>query len=171
MPPEELRDAQGNALLEELFHSEYQKLVRYAAVILKRYGARHVCISGRAEDVVQELFCLAWEKQEDVLRSESPVGWLYKALTLKAREALREDRLWVKRLTLIPGAPEPGEPPEPPEEWSRLLPPEDYELLRKLYLEGYSYKELCAQLGVKKSALAMRVRRIKERFQKNYENF
>ena len=169
MSPEELVDEQENVLLEELFHSEYQKLMRYATVTLKRHGAQYVCISGRAEDVVQELFCLAWEKQEEVLHSVSPVGWLYRAAWLKAREAVREDRLWVKRLTLITGEAEAGEPPKPPEEWSRLLRPADYELLRKLYLEGYSYKELCAQMGVKKSTLAMRVRRIKERVQKNYE--
>ena len=58
-----------------------------------------------------------------------------------------------------------------PEEWKPYMSREDFELLWKLYLGGYTYRELCLELGVKKSALGMRVRRIKERFQKNYRNF
>ena len=48
---------------------------------------------------------------------------------------------------------------------------EDFDLMWKFYEEGYTYKELCEELGVKKSALGMRISRIKERFQKNYKNF
>ena len=169
MPTEESVSAQEEALIEELFHAEYNNLVRYAAVILNKYSSGHISISGRAEDVVQDLFCLAVEKRDEVLESGSPVGWLYKALTLKVREALREDRTWFKRLSLIQGESEPGDFRRLPIEWEGLMSQEDYELLRKLYLEGYSYKELCAELDVKKSTLAMRVKRIKERFQKNYE--
>lgn len=167
MLPERADCTPGEALIEELFHSEYQKLVYYAATILDKYGAKYVSVSGRAEDVVQELFCLAWEKQDEILKSESPAGWLYKALTLKVREALREDRKWAKRLALIPNADGADTGQELSEDWAKLLPKEDYDLLRKLYVEGYSYKELCAELGVKKSTLAMRVSRIKEKVQKN----
>ena len=41
-------------------------------------------------------------------------------------------------------------------------------LLKHLYLDGYTYSELCAEMGLKKSALAMRVKRIKERFMTDY---
>ena len=51
-------------------------------------------------------------------------------------------------------------------ELSDLLSEEEYLLLKGLYLEGYTYKELSRQLGVKQSALAMRVKRLKERLRK-----
>ena len=46
--------------------------------------------------------------------------------------------------------------------------PEEYEILRKLYLEKYTYEELAREMGLKKSALAMRVKRSKERFVKQW---
>jgi DNA-binding MarR family transcriptional regulator len=49
-----------------------------------------------------------------------------------------------------------------------ILTDEEYRLLSRLYLEGYTYIELCEELGLKKSALAMRIKRIKERFLKEY---
>ena len=48
------------------------------------------------------------------------------------------------------------------------LTPEEYEILRKLYLEKYTYEELAREMGLKKSALAMRVKRSKERFVKQW---
>ena len=53
-------------------------------------------------------------------------------------------------------------------ELADLVPEEDYLLLKRLYLDGDTYQELCRELGLKKSALAMKIRRIKERFLKEY---
>lgn len=46
-------------------------------------------------------------------------------------------------------------------EITSILTPEEYEILRKLYLEKYTYEELAREMGLKKSALAMRVKRSK----------
>ena len=40
---------------------------------------------------------------------------------------------------------------------------EDFDLLYKMYVMGYSYRELCQEMGLTKSALATRIHRIKER--------
>lgn len=53
-------------------------------------------------------------------------------------------------------------------EITSILTPEEYEILRKLYLEKYTYEELAREMGLKKSALAMRVKRSKERFVKQW---
>ena len=45
---------------------------------------------------------------------------------------------------------------------------EDMDILKRLYLYGETYEEICEDLGLKKSALAMRVKRSKELFRKNY---
>ena len=86
--------------------------------------------------------------------------------TLEQREALREDRRWIERMELL----EPRLWYDPEEgfyaDLRRVLSREEYDLLHKLYLEGWSYKELCEELGEKKSTLAMRVKRSKEKIQK-----
>ena len=53
-------------------------------------------------------------------------------------------------------------------ELSDLLSEKEYLLLKRLYLEGYTYRELSRSLGVKQSTLAMRVKRLKERLQKDF---
>lgn len=100
----------------------------------------------------------------------SPTGWLYRVLRYKVLELLKEDRFWRKHL--IRAA---GEMPASPEddfqqraEITSILTPEEYEILRKLYLEKYTYEELAREMGLKKSALAMRVKRSKERFVKQW---
>lgn len=168
MSDEEIRN-QEMAYLEGLFRQEYEGLLRTARSRLKKHDTTHVCASDRAEDIVQDLFFLAWEKREKVMSSQSPVGWLYTALSLKVREAIREEFAWMRNLneaSQLTGSVETTE--KLPDEWSKLIPPEDLRLLSRLYLEGYTYKELCAELGLKKSALAMRIFRIKREFRENY---
>lgn len=156
---------------EDLYRRDRQKLINYATAILWKYGAGNMSVADRAEEVVQDAFCLAWKKRDDPTFREFPSQWMCKTVVYKVREALREDRKWVKCLTLLPEKMVVDEPWEMIDHLAGIVPKEDYDLLRKLYQEGYTYKELCAQLGVKKSALAMRISRSKERIRKNLQIF
>lgn len=168
MPPNKVIRSPEHEFFETLFREHYQSLLRYAKVVLKAHGSGHVSVSGRAEDVVQETFQLAWRKRETLMELEYPMGWLCLAVVWKTREALREDRRWVERMELL----EPRLWHDPEEgfyaDLQRVLSREEYNLLHKLYLEGWSYKELCEELGEKKSTLAMRVKRSKEKIQKYF---
>lgn len=150
--------------------NSYRGPLRCAEIALRTGGSWYVSVAGRAEEVVQELFAFAWEHQADLWSSASPTGWLYRVLRYKVLELLKEDRFWRKHL--IRAA---GEMPASPEddfqqraEITSILTPEEYEILRKLYLEKYTYEELAREMGLKKSALAMRVKRSKERFVKQW---
>ena len=153
-------------MIEDLFTSEWNKLVRYTKAILRRYEPQIIDCEGRAEDVVQELFYITYRKIEEIKADKNPKGWLYTALNYKIKEILREDRQWTKCLLLLP----PEELVDPPEieEMSQLIPKDDYLLLRHLYIDGYSYDELCEKLGCTRSCLAMRVHRIKAKFKEKY---
>ena len=154
-------------LIEDLFFREWSKLVRYAKIQLRHYGPNMIDHNGRAEELVQELFYTACKKIDELKASESPEHWLYNALYYKVKEALREDRKWVKCLMLLPSK-EDIVPPPQIDELEELIPEEDYLLLRRFYVEGYTYDELCAELGCKPSCLAMRIHRVKKVFKKNY---
>lgn len=172
MPPKGSVSTREELFLEDLFNGERDDLLRYIKSVLRKHGANRISDSERAEDVVQEVFFLAWQKQDEVMASGFPKGWLFKAAVHKTQEALREDRTWIKRLSLVaPASPRFGDIRQMPEDWKPYMTQEDFDLMWKFYVGGYTYKELCEELGVKKSALGMRIRRIKERFQKNYENF
>lgn len=157
----------NDPFISELFHREYAGLVRYAQIMYRKSGG-YVDPCGRAEEIVQETFFLAVEKREELINREDKHAWLIAAVSYKVRDALKEDRKWVKSLMLLPDEeqaipfPEPEEPPE-------YLSKEGYSLFRRLYVEGYTYKELCAELGLSKSAFAMRISRIKKAAQNKIE--
>lgn len=120
----------------------------------------------RAEDAVQETFSIAWESGTFSPPS-NPAGWLVITLknvvkTCSGKSSTGQNTCFNCQLisrsplqVLIWS-------------WKVSVPPEDFLLLKRLYLYGETYEEVCQDLGIKKSALAMRVKRIKEQFRKNY---
>lgn len=155
---------------EILYFTQYASMLRYARTIFKAHGSKYVSMSERAEEAVQEAFAFAWENKEKLYNSPSPEGWLFRVLYFKVQEFLREDRQWTKRVLLMSemAKDSTNESVQLRLELEDLISKEDYLLLKKLYLEGYTYTELCSELNLKKSALAMRIKRIKERFLNTY---
>lgn len=164
-------DQEAKEIFHELFKQEYEKLIRCAISYLKLKKTEGDMVS-RAEDVVQGMFTLAWERRKEVLSCEKPVGWLYEALQYKAKELLNEENKWEKRLRRYQ---ELYIPPNEPHidlkcELEGIVPKEEFDLLYKIYVMGYSYKELCAELGLTKQALAAKVHRIKKKIRKKLED-
>ena len=169
MPTEYYYHLKDDSFISELFSKEWSRLVRYAKVQLSKFGPSSMDIEGRAEETVQELFCTVCDKAEELKQMDNPEGWLYKALKFKVKEVLREDHKWTQGLMLLPDE-EESIPFEGTDELAEMIPPEDYRLLRQVYVEGYTYNELCEELGLTKSALGMRINRIKKEFRKKYGN-
>ena len=82
---------------------------------------------------------------------EFPTQWLYKAVVFKVREALREDRKWVKCLSLLPEKTVVDEPWEMMDHLAGVVPKEDYDLFRKLYQEGCTFTMLHCCVWIKRS--------------------
>lgn len=160
-----------NEQFEALYKAEYENMVRYAIKLLHIHGARYISVSGRAEEAVQETFAFAWAERDELLSSAAPVGRLYKTLYYKVMEFLHEDRLWAKRIMQVSESYDlESKDFRLKTEMESILPEEDYSLLKRLYLDGCSYKDLCAEYGLTKSALAMKIKRIKERFRREYKS-
>ena len=157
-------DQEAEEIVQKVFEKEYEKLVRCAASYLAGEGSgRHKL--GRAEDAVQELFALVWERRVDVLSSDKPVGWMYKALWYMAKDVEREDIKWAERLERYEKFYD--EPAEPDTSWEleleKLVSKEDFNLLYSFYVMGYSYRELCEKTGLTKAALGVKIWRIKRK--------
>lgn len=153
----------------ELYKNEYDSLKRRATSCLAVYGEDAVAY---ADDVVQ-LACLkALELGEKGFASKpKPVGWLYKAVALTAKEINRENKRWRQRLMkmsdrIFTGT---GVEYQLKIELQGLMSDEEFLLLKRLYIDNETYKGLSQEMGIKQSRLAMRVKRLKERIMEEYE--
>lgn len=156
-------------VFDHYFQTYYTKLWRQAQSILARHAGRKD--PDRADEAVQEVFLVAWQKPREFLGSPSPVGWLVNTLKFVLQNMIREDQRWHARLQEFQAhLDRDGVHPAPGVdlELEGLIPPEELDLLKRLYLYGETYEELCRELGLKKSTLAMRVKKSKEDFQKKY---
>lgn len=166
MLPQTMSEAEMLTWFETVYRANYPSMLRYAQTLLRSLGSGQGTLDGRAEEAVQEMFLFAWEHRERLAASPSPTGWLYRVLGYKVRELLHEDRQWTKRLLrmseIIENRPG-GASIQLRLELTGLISKEEHRLLSRLYVEGYTYEELAREMGLKKSALAMRVKRIKER--------
>lgn len=153
-----------NEFFKQLFDREYPGLLRYASSILKSLDGSSP-VSSKAEDAVQEAFACAWKERKDVLASPEPVGWLYNALYYKILKLLRAENNWTKRLLKYEQyyIHHHEDHLSIEAELEGIVPKEDFDLLRRIYIDGYSYQELTAGLNTTKEALAVRVYRIKKK--------
>lgn len=160
-------------MFDELYRTEYKGLMRSVISMFQRMGVQGDNATDRAQDAVQETFRVAWEKRTCALTSPSPKGWLYSTLRNKVMTLANDERIWKKYMTQITECEtelvdDGADGFRMRAEVSSILTPEEYKLLKRLYLDGWTYQEVCDEMGLKKSTLAMRVMRIKERFTKKY---
>ena len=164
-------DDEAEKRFQEIFYLQYENMLRYAKTIFRSKGAPDAG-DGRSEDAVQEAFAFAWKHHREMFDSPEPLGWLYKVLSYKVLEHLRAENMWLKKIRRCEkSALEPSDPfKHVDEDIQDIVSDVDYVLLKKLYLDGYSYAELCSEYGLTKAALGSRIHRIKQKIQKRIKN-
>ena len=150
--------------LEQLFEAHHRALLAYAA--------RRSPTMADAEDVVAEVFLVAWRRLDDVPAADDALPWLYavarKTLGNQRRGFLRRGRLREKleQTTERPSlTPPPAPASEPALEALSRLSADDQELLRLVAWEELSHAEIAAILGISVNAVAIRLHRARARFE------
>lgn len=150
-------------LLAQLFLEMYYKLLDHAL--------RAKLTLPQAEEAVQDTFCIACDKIDELLESPNPKGWLvitlkYVAQNRKKAEAnaralteehllpgykekaVHEDRLSLRLL------------------FSNVAHTEDFRMLVEYAVEGRTYLEIAQARGLSIAACKKRVQRAKEKLRK-----
>jgi RNA polymerase sigma-70 factor (ECF subfamily) len=148
--------------LEDLFEDHHRALLAYAA--------RRLPTLADAEDVVAEVYLVAWRRLDDVPDGDAALPWLYgvarKTIGNQRRGLLRRGRLQER---LEQTAERPGMPPpdgsEPALAALERLSASDQELLRLIAWEELSHAEIAAVLGISVNAVAIRLHRARARFE------
>jgi RNA polymerase sigma-70 factor (ECF subfamily) len=147
---------------------------RFRALYAQAYGplrrwAQHRGITGAdADDVVAEVFTIAWRRFDDV-PADAAVPWLYGVARNVARNHRRSEQ---RRAALQRRAPRdlvmppPDEPSEPHLLRAALdaLREDDREVLRLVAWDGVEAAELPVALGCSPAAARVRLHRARKRF-------
>lgn len=147
--------------LEQIYREMYPALYAYALRILKDHAL--------AEEAVQDAFCIACAKREQVLSNPKPQGWIMLTLKHVMQNMLRTQRKLQQLLFLTAGEEQPMESPELLDVdvlFGNVSDSEDFRLLKRIALEQCSITELSRDLGISVEACKKRVQRARKRLQK-----
>ena len=150
---------------DKLYREQIPGMFRYA-----KYNLRDEYL---AETAVQEAMLAVWKKIDVFIACDDPVSLIFGYLKNIVKNIKSEQYMLQKRIVYL----EDGyaETIHTSDEISvdtqlgDIISKEEFSLLKKLYVYGYSYKELAEELGVNPSVIGMRVKRSKEKFINKYK--
>lgn len=137
-------------------YENYSNLLK--AFLIRRYGSEDF-----ANEVAQETFCVACEKNDELLTHPCPKGWLYRTAENKARE-LRRTQLKIKSHetpqndNLIGDCSQLSEI-EMKHVLKTVLSDRDYHILLLKFDLQYNYREISHVYGISEEACKKRVYR------------
>ena len=155
-------------------------LVRRYQDVLFAHAVRMMGARDEAADLVQKALVRGFRKLGSCREPERVGGWLFRILANECKEQLRSRRrsdLSLETLPFLPdrGAPSPEGDAHAEELRARVraalegLDPDQREAFVLKHIEGRSYEEMSALLGVSVPALKLRVHRAREGLQQQLE--
>lgn len=151
--------------IETLYIKNASLLFNYANIILSN--------ASLAEEAVQETFVIACIKQHALENSPNPEGWLMNTLKNVCRNIQKNRNYYLLRILSLNESVLGTTALESDNLWETnvqdFISKEDFMILKKIILDGYSYKDLAKELGISLEACKKRAQRAKQRFRKNYD--
>lgn len=124
------------------------------------------------DDILQEIYLETFRHIEVLSTHENQVGWIYKTAEYKIKK-LNEvyDRNMSRELSGTdfeePFIEDHAETIIHLDEYKRILKEDEFALVMKKYVEGYSYKEIGQLTGNTESGSKMKISRLIEKLRKN----
>ena len=175
----QLSDAQAVRAVLAGRPEAYAVLVRRYQDVLFAHAVRMVGGRDEAADLVQRAFVRGYRRLASCRKPGRVGGWLFRILANECRDRQRA-RDGALSLEVLPPLPDrvtadPDDEAPAEELWGRVqtalkrLDPEQREAFVMKHVEGRSYQEMAALLGVSIGALKMRVHRAREGLQSMLE--
>lgn len=151
--------------IETLYIKNASLLFHYANIVLSN--------ASLAEEAVQETFVIACTKQHALENSPNPEGWIMNTLKNVCRNIQKNRNYYLTRILSLNESVLGTTTLESDNLWETnvqdFISKEDFMILKKVILDGYSYKDLAKELDISLEACKKRVQRAKQRFRKNYD--
>ena len=156
--------------LEKLYREHLRELEIHAYVYLGDWDLAHIA--------TQDAFHTACIRIEVLMASPNPVGWMKNTVKNTCRNMIRTRKRHLKLFLSLEELCPAEEPAyidltlqsDEIQEITEELTPQEYDLLKGIYIDGASFLEMADELGISMWACRKRVERInKKNRQKNNE--
>ncbi|MGI9038865.1 MAG: RNA polymerase sigma factor [Gemmatimonadota bacterium] len=144
--------------------------------LLCRHAGRILGRADDAEDVVQGAWIKAFRRLRQCRDPERFGAWVFRITANACKDAIKAERREVVPMESVAELEDSGDgPAEAALHWDqsrrieaalRRLPPDQREAFLLKHLEGWSYEDMAERLGVRVSALKMRVHRARDELQR-----
>lgn len=146
----------------------FEDLYREGVEKVRIYVRKKITDRELTEDIVQEVFCVAWKKRREFTDSGNPMGWLIRAARYKILEQYHNtescERFLLEEYDEEFGITEPGyEIAEWMEILEGLLDQYSFRIFQDYFLFGYTMKEIAQQKGMKENNLRVQLYRMRKR--------
>ena len=137
----------------------FQKLYDQTYINLRQFVQYRSRNSHMVDDILQEIYLETFRHIEVLSTHENQVGWIYKTAEYKIKK-LNEvyDRNMSRELSVTdfeePFIEDHAETIIHLDEYKRILKEDEFALVMKKYVEGYSYKEIGQLTGNTESGIA-----------------
>ena len=154
----------------------FARVVTAYRTTLLRYGLRRLDDLASAEDLVADTFVVVWRRLDELPPRDQELFWLYAVAGNIVRNMLRGRQRSLRleaRLALERAADAPRDFSE--ENIGLLLAvlagfsPEEQEMLRLVYWERLTFRQLGLVLGCSENAAGIRVSRLRQRIREELE--
>ncbi len=158
-----------DAFLDQLYHAHFQRLVGYAF--------HHIHDWGKAEEAVQEAFCIASAKVTKVMESDDPLRWMKATVknvvrNMKKHEAYQRSLiLYLEDLKSSPSAPDVLSGMDIWEFCEQIVGKENFQLFKRIVLDGLSYLEAAKEPDISVWACHKRVQRTSKALRDGLEKY
>ncbi len=155
------------AFLERLYRENFDKMELYAGAIL--YDRETAPVA------VQDAFLLACQKMDELMKAPDAMVWLKNTVRHTVLHMNRRKSLEKKFMLSIEALPVELSSPASNEnalldQCRSLLPPEDFQLVVSVVVEGVPYKEKAEELGISIWYCYKKVSRILDKLQKELKD-
>ena len=152
--------------VEQLYRTHYQRLYLYAKALLQN---PHL-----AEEAVQDTFHIACGHVQELQKSENAAGWLMQTLknVIRNMERSRSSLYSAMKFSLPYEDSALGAKQDEISVdilYGGMLAEEDFRLLKRIVLDGWSFLEAAQELSISVDACRKRFQRSKEKLRKKLE--
>lgn len=158
-----------DTFLSQLYHENFNRLLGNAF--------HHTADWAKAEVVVQEAFCVATEKIDEIMTSDSPLRWMKAVIKNVARNTKKHESyqkamfLYLEDLMVTPAIPDSSSDVDILEVCEQIVGKERFQLFKRTVLDGTPYIEAAKELGISVWACRKRVQRISDALREGLKEF